>query len=347
MNRKLKKRIIIGFALITTILISLWYLNVFDSNNPLDANTEKVQLELIIKPIDGSTLANDSALFSDFIMTYPNISEVLTNNYRRANDQDTTPTQVWRSFFKQKYVKETKKEITLVFPNYTSQSQQITEAYKRLKHHFPGKEYPKKIIFANTNFGGNVLLEDGVVLVGIERYIGGNKNVIRNSLPPDEFPLWLKTGFEKRFLLRDLLMSTVISNGTIPKSKHDYLISEMVKWGKICVITEMALRIGNKDIQPEIVLRWTKDQYNWANGYEKAFWNYLKKNNLMFSTDEKNHAFLLNNGPYTIGFSEESPDRMGQYIGWKMVRNYIFDEELSLSEMIRLDYKKFYDKYKP
>ena len=80
MNRKLKKRIIIGFALITTILISLWYLNVFDSNNPLDANTEKVQLELIIKPIDGSTLANDSALFSDFIMTYPNISEVLTNN---------------------------------------------------------------------------------------------------------------------------------------------------------------------------------------------------------------------------------------------------------------------------
>ena len=142
-------------------------------------------------------------------------------------------------------------------------------------------------------------------------------------------------------------MSTVISNGTIPKSKHDYLISEMVKWGKICVITEMALRIGNKDIQPEIVLRWTKDQYNWANGYEKAFWNYLKKNNLMFSTDEKNHAFLLNNGPYTIGFSEDSPDRMGQYIGWKMVRNYIFDEELSLSEMIKLDYKKFYDKYKP
>ncbi len=347
MNRKLKKSIIIGFAFIATLLISLWYLNVFDANNPLDANTEKVQLDIIIKPIDGFNLINDSVLFGDFIKSERNLSEVLTNNYRRSNDQDTTPFQIWSSFFNQEYVKETEKEISMVFPNYTSLSQQITEAYKRLKDHFPEKEYPKKIILANTNFGGNVLLEGGVVLVGIERYIGGNKNVIRNSLPPDEFPLWLKTGFEKKFLLRDLLMSTLISNKTIPKSKHDYLISDIVNWGKICVLTEMALRLENQDVQPEIVLRWNESQYNWAKKHEKAFWNYLKKNNLMFSTNKKNHAFLLNNGPYTIGFSEEGPDRMGQYIGWKMVRNYVFDEDVSLSEMIKLDYKKFYDKYNP
>ena len=347
MNRKLKKRIIIGLALITTILISLWCLNVFDSKNPLNANTEEVQLNLVIKPISGSKLINDSVLFIEFYKSQSNISEVLTNNYRRISDQDTTPIQIWRSFYNQEYVKETEKEISMVFPDYASESKNITEAYKRLKYHFPNKKYPKKIVFANTNFGGNVILEDGVILVGIERYIGGNKNVIRNSLPPDEFPLWLKTGFEKKFLLRDLLMSTLISNGTIPKSKHDYLISEIVEWGKICVLTEMAMRLENKDIQPEIVLRWNKNQYNWANKYEKAFWDYLKKNNLMFSTNEKNHAFLLNNGPYSIGFSDKSPDRMGQYIGWKMVRNYVFDENLSLSEMIKLDYKKIYDKYNP
>ena len=347
MNRKLKKRIIIGFALIATLLISLWYLNVFDSKNPLDANTEKVQLDLIINPIEVSSLINDSVLFNDFLKSEPNITEVLTNNYRRISDQDTTPIQIWRSFYNQEYVKETEKEISMVFPNYKSLSLDIIEAYKRLKYHFPNKKYPKKIIFANTNFGGNVILEHDVILVGIERYIGGNKNVIQNSLPPDEFPQWLKTGFEKKFLLRDLLMSTLISNNTIPKSKHDYLISEMVKWGKICVLTEMAMRLENNDVKPEIVLRWNESQYNWAKKHEKAFWNYLKKNNLMFSTNEKNHAFLLNNGPYTIGFSEEGPDRMGQYIGWKMVRNYIFDEDLSLSEIIKLDYKKFYDKYKP
>jgi uncharacterized protein YjaZ len=68
---------------------------------------------------------------------------------------------------------------------------------------------------------------------------------------------------------------------------------------------------------------------------------------MLFSTSEKTKAFLLNNGPYTIGFSEQSPDRMGQYLGWKMVRNYIFNEEISLREMVYLDYKKILKAYKP
>ena len=329
------------------MLCLIWILDPFGSKNPLDANPEEVELKLEIKDLKGTDLISDTALFNQYLSTESEVLEYLTKNYKTYNSKDSSIIQIWKSYFSQDYVIETENEIRNVFKNYNKETSDILGVYKRLKYHFPKKEYPKKIIFTNTNFGGNVYFENGTIIVGTERYIGGNKKVIQNSLPPDAFPQWLKAGFEKKYLARDLLMSTLIYNNTIPDDEQDYLISKIIEWGKICVITEMALRIENKDIKPGIVLRWDSDQYNWAEKNEKALWKYLKTNKLLFSSNEKDHAFILNNGPYTIGFSEQSPDRLGQYLGWKMVRNYIFEKEISLSEMVKLDYKKILKNYNP
>lgn len=347
MNRRPKKWIIISLAVTMFMLCLIWILDPFGSKSPLDSNTNEVQLKLEINNLKGTDLISDTALFNQYLSEESEVLELLTNNYKTYNSLDTSIIQVWKSYFAQDYVKETEKEIRNVFKSYVQESSEIVEAFKRLKHHFPEKEYPKKIILTNTNFGGNVYLENGTIIVGTERYIGGNKKVIQNSLPPDAFPQWLKSGFEKKYLLRDLLMSTLIYNNTIPDSEQEFLISKIIEWGKICVITEMALRLGNEDIKPEILLRWSVDQYNWAEKNEKALWKYLKTNKLLFSSNEKDHAFILNNGPYTIGFSEQSPDRLGQYLGWKMVRNYIFEEEIALSEIVKLDYKTILKKYNP
>ena len=51
----------------------------------------------------------------------------------------------------------------------------------------------------------------------------------------------------------------------------------------------------------------------------------------------KDHALYSIMAP-TIGFSEKV-NRLGQYLGWKMVRNYIFEEEISLAEMVKIEYK--------
>jgi len=344
-NRRGKKWLIIGVISIGIITAIGLYL--FDSKNPLDANSEEVKIELSVIHLSGTDLISDTIRFNSLLKSEPETINLLTNNYKTFNTQDTSSIEVWKSFFDQTYVKSTEEEIRKVFNNYNKVSKNLIEVFKRLKFHFPDKKYPNKIIFTNTNFGGNVYLENGIIVVGSERYIGGSNKVVQNSLPPDAFPKWLKSGFEKKYLLRDLLMSTLIYNNTIPPNNQENLISKIIDWGKICVITEMALRIGNKNIDPEILLRWTSEEYKWAEKNEKAFYKYLKINKLLFSSNEKDHAFILNNGPYTIGFSEKSPDRLGQYLGWKMVRNYIFEEELSLTEMVNIEYKDILKKYNP
>ena len=69
--------------------------------------------------------------------------------------------------------------------------------------------------------------------------------------------------------------------------------------------------------------------------------------NLLFDSNEKNRAYLINNGPYTIGLPKESPDRMGQFLGYQMVRNYILTENIELSELPSIGYKKILQSYTP
>ena len=131
------------------------------------------------------------------------------------------------------------------------------------------------------------------------------------------------------------------------KETTGFHIEEMIRWGKIHVITEMGLRIDNKDIAPEEILRWSNIQYKWALSNESKFWKYLMDENLLFDSNEKNRAYLINNGPYTIGLPKESPDRMGQFLGYQMVRNYILTENIELSELPSIGYKKILQSYTP
>ena len=82
-------------------------------------------------------------------------------------------------------------------------------------------------------------------------------------------------------------------------------------------------------------------------GIEMKFWKYLMDENLLFDSNEKNRAYLLNNGPYTIGLPEESPDRMGQFLGYKMVLNYLQNNDIKLKKLLDIDYKTILKSFNP
>ena len=319
----------------------------FHSFNPLDADVRKTDLNIKFQHLKGKDLIINKSIFQSSFIDKPEILALLSNNFSQKENNDSSEYEIWKSFYTTDYVRDIEKQINLEFSNLKEENKQLLLSFKRLKAHFPKKELPKEIIFTNTNFGGNVYLDNGKLIVGLERYLGKYKKEVEKILPPSEFPLWIQMGFDKKYMQRDLVMSSILFNETIPEGTGEYLIEKIIEWGKICVVTEMALRLENEDILPEIIFRWTKSKWSWAQKNEAVFWTYLKKNDLLFSRSEKTKAFILNNGPYTIGFSEKSPDRMGQYLGWKMVRNYIFDEKISLSEMANLDYKKILKAYKP
>ena len=93
-------------------------------------------------------------------------------------------------------------------------------------------------------------------------------------------------------------------------------------------------------------LRYSDENYKWAEENEFAFWEYLVKEELLFKNNLRDKTNFLNEGPYTLGLPEQGPDRLGQFLGFKMVLNYMANnKDLSLQELLALNYNTILQAY--
>ena len=340
----MKNKIFYWLLSAVLILLSFLYLSYLTANNPLDS--EENNIEIKFTNLLPTTLINKKPDLLSLHKDYPDVTPYLLEFcYGIPLTSDSSYLQELKKFIAQDYVLKTERELKKRFTDLNHHKTRIKGAFGRLKFHFKDFKTPEEVIFSNTNYNYNATCYNESVLVGLERYIGGNHPVIIEALNPSDFPEWIRNGMEEEFMDRDVVSAWIST--LLIKETTGFHIEEMIRWGKIHIITEMGLRIDNKDIAPEEILRWSNIQYKWALSNESKFWKYLMDENLLFDSNEKNRAYLINNGPYTIGLPKESPDRMGQFLGYQMVRNYILTENIELSELPSIGYKKILQSYTP
>ena len=67
----------------------------------------------------------------------------------------------------------------------------------------------------------------------------------------------------------------------------------------------------------------------------------MVKEKALFSSDELQIANMIKEGPTTSGLPEKGgPDRMGQFIGYRMVRHYMKEKEMITNIILHID--RFY-----
>ena len=81
-------------------------------------------------------------------------------------------------------------------------------------------------------------------------------------------------------------------------------------------------------------------------------WSNLVENKLLFDSNPKNELRFIKPAPFTKFYLEidnESPGRVGQWIGWQIVRSFMQNNKVSMQEMIKMDTKELFEKskYKP
>jgi len=98
---------------------------------------------------------------------------------------------------------------------------------------------------------------------------------------------------------------------------------------------------------------YTKEKYDWAVANESEIWKYFVENKVFYSTDAKLTGRFISPAPFSkfyMGFDEESPGRIGQWLGWQIVRAYMENNKgVTLPQLLAVDAKTIFDnsKYKP
>lgn len=335
MNYKLH---ILNALFVLSIILSSCNSNRFETDiSGIELKMNFLNLDSILKKSSGEQLIQ---LKNDF---KKNKSDILDYNigycFKINLDDDTAFINGLNRFYSNDYFLDLGKSIIKENIFNVGRKQKIIDGFKRLKVILPNGKIPKTIYQINSSFSSSIFCTEDEIAIGIERYLGP-ENYLIQQLPSQEFYAWIKESMRPEYLERDVLAAWLMTN-CLEETTENYA-SEMIRWGKILFITRVCL----PELEERLILRYNQKQFDWAENSSKSIWKYLVQQEVLFKIDEETRMNLLKEGPYTIGLPEESPDRIGQYMGYKIVSNYMNQNEISLEKLVKTPYNEILQKYK-
>lgn len=313
------------------------------SNDPLGVDNSAVKLDLGFINLD-SVLVNSN---KDQLINYHHkflneIKEIyeyeLGYCIGLGDPSDSTFYTGISAFLSDPYIARLEKQIAKNYPDLQNKRNRIHSGFKYLKYHIPTAKMPEKIVFMNSFFASNAFSTEKQIGIGLERYLGKETDVIK-ELPGTDFPEWVRDGMDSKFMERDAVSSWIMTH--VVEEVDGNLAENIVRWGKIIYLTRAAF----PEDDAAYALRYSKEDFDWAVENEYAFWKYLVDEDLLFKIDELNTKNMLGDGPFTPGLPEKGPDRLGQFLGLRMIEKYMEINEIPLDKLIKLPYTEILAEY--
>jgi hypothetical protein len=187
-----------------------------------------------------------------------------------------------------------------------------------------------------------VYIYDNILYIKIDMYLGADFPYYQSL----ELPYYIIERCEPVYLPIDIFKKAIVYKHLL-KTPHTTLLEAMITEGKKLYFTEMMF----PEVQEKFIIGYSDEKYNWANLYLGNVWSYLIEKNELFGKGESLMRCYIDEAPFTKPFGNESPGRIGTFIGWKLIQSYMENNpEVSLPSLIQdIDYQKILNlsKFKP
>lgn len=231
------------------------------------------------------------------------------------------------------------KDLERIIPLLEKKEENIIKGFEYIRYHFPDGLIPTKIAYLNGLFSTGVFSSEKEIGVGSEWYLGDTSKIVQ-QLNPQYFYDWMKSAMKIEFYERDILTSWIETHYVNPVEGN--LAENMIRWGKVLYLVEAAF----PEMDQRRIVRYTKESYDYALNNEEAFWNYLVNEDLLFKIDERTTRNMISEGPFTPGLpNQEAPDRYGQFLGWRMVHQFMKKTETPVAKLIDVEYNDILREY--
>ncbi len=232
-------------------------------------------------------------------------------------------------------------ETDKVFSDFKSTRSDIKLLFQHLKYYFPEFKIPRVItVTSNVDYRNKVIVTDSIVIIALDTYLGEDHEFYNG------IPQYLTQNFSKDQIAPDL--ATEYAKKYSYQQQRRNFLDEMIYSGKQLYFKDVILPL-NTDAEK---IGYTQSQLDWAVSNEAEIWRYFIENELFFSTDSDLLSRFISSAPFSKFYLEldsESPGRIGQYMGWKIVRAYMNNNDISLSKMLITNSIDIYNnsKFKP
>jgi hypothetical protein len=190
------------------------------------------------------------------------------------------------------------------------------EAFARLKVAFPDSITPRLVAF-NSGFNYGLFPTDSVLGFGVEWFVGSDHPVVAR-LAPEAFPQFVKQRMVPAMLVPSAVKGWLLVHYAQP-TEGASLLGHLVETGKVMALLDALL----PDTEPFRKFAFSPEQLAWCETHEALLWRELAGRELLFSRKADDIGRIMNDGPFTNGFPRESPGHIGEWIGYRMVSQYL------------------------
>jgi len=310
----------------------------FEINNRETEALQLIRFDSLLLNADTSDLRTEvKRLYRD----YPEFMPYFAEQIMGVNPADTAEViQLIKAFRANKEFEKVNSDVQKTFTKTDSIKSEINIAYNYLHQYFPEIKTPPVYFFV-SGFNRAVILEDNFVGVGLDLYLGSNypkyeeisyKYLIYNMRPASVAP--------------DLISAILFRHFRFDGSQ-ERLLENMLYRGKIMYLLSVVM----PDVAPVDIIGYTRFQWEWSRKYEDKIWNTIVGQKDLYSTDQLLINKYLNDAPFTSPVSQESPGRLGTWIGWQIVQRYMDkNPDITLQQLMKTtDYQMILNKseYQP
>ena len=234
-------------------------------------------------------------------------------------------------------------EVCRQYPDLLLLETELTDAFRHLKYYYPDIRIPRVYTYiSGGEYDMPVQVVDSVLLIALDTYLGFEFN----PYAADRIPVYRMRRMVAENILPDCIRSMLKSMYPV-RYPGNTLLDQMVDAGKqVYLINAMIPEYPDR-----FKIGYTEDQMSWVTANEAYVWSAIIENQFLYSSHGTTIRTFLADGPFTADFSAESPPRLGEYLGWQIVKAYMEQNpDITLVQLINeIDGQKILteSKYKP
>jgi hypothetical protein len=208
------------------------------------------------------------------------------------------------------------------FPDLGKTAEGLTDAFRHVAWYFPEFRIPRVYSYiSGGDYQYPVQWADSVMLIALDCYLGKDFPFYKS----DQLPLYRMQRTDPAYIIPDAM--TALYGGLFPAGfPGNTLLYQIVEAGKRILFIDAMM----PEAPARLKLGYTPEQYAWASDNEEHIWAAIISNQLLYSTRGQTMRSFLADGPFTAEFSKDSPPRLGEFIGWKILLQY-YEENPSLT----------------
>ena len=248
---------------------------------------------------------------------------------------------VWLAKINNKDEQNLFKETQVIFSDFNEIKKQFASLFKHITFYNPRFKAPKIItMLSNIDYENRVVYADSLLLVSLDVYLGGDHPFY------SDYPSYIRKNNTDERIVVDVASNII--NSTISLLNNRSFLAKMIHEGKKMYLLDLYLPSKSDPIK----IGYSKDKFDWATMNEEQVWRYFIENDLLYSTDTQLNKRFIENAPFSKFYLSEdtkSPGRIGQWIGWQIVRSYMVNNDVSLQDLLSMNEEEIFknSKYKP